>query len=69
MTYTFIVTVATDDNHTDAPDANSIKNEIVSNLEYDAHETGIVFVDVRTVEQLKAHRMDNYRYQVERSLE
>ncbi len=66
MVYTFRVVVETDDTHLDAPDATSIKNEIVSNLEYDALDTGIVFVDVALQKKAPA---DNYRYQVERSLE
>ena len=53
MKHTFLVTVETDDN-IDAPTAQNIANEIQSNLEYEAHKTGITAVSVRGVNPLTA---------------
>ena len=62
MSYTFIVTVDVDTAHVDAPDVQTIENEIRSNLEWDAHKTGIERVQVRL-------STSNYRDAVERSHE
>lgn len=46
MLYIFLVEVETDDNNVDAPDADWIKDEIESNLEFDTPGNGFVAVRV-----------------------
>ena len=54
MKHVFLVTVETDEHDIDAPTAQHIANEIQSNLEYEAHKTGITSVSVRGVNLLTA---------------
>ena len=54
MRYVFLVTVETDERDIDAPTAQHIANEIQSNLEYEAHKTGITTVSVRGVNPVTA---------------
>lgn len=48
MIYRFLVEVETDDKHVDAPDEEQIKNEILTNLEFDSPGNGIARVDIET---------------------
>lgn len=57
MRHTFIVTVETDDTDLDAPSAETIANEIYSNLNYDDMVRTIGNVDIRTIKH-------NYREQI-----
>ena len=54
MKHVFFVTVETNPIDLDAPSAQHIANEIQSNLEYEAHKTGITAVSVRGVNPLTA---------------
>jgi hypothetical protein len=54
MRHVFLVTVETDERDLDTPTAQNIANEIQSNLEYEAHKTGITEVSVRGVNPLTA---------------
>lgn len=49
MRHVFLVAVGTDDSHADAPDATSLKNELLSALEFDAYQFGILGVQVTQV--------------------
>ena len=46
MIYHYIVTVETDNAHLDAPNRQTLASEIQTNLEWDAHKTGILSVAV-----------------------
>lgn len=46
MTYSFNVTVETDDQNIDAPSPEQIANEIHSTLDYEAHLVGITAITV-----------------------